>query len=88
MSICTMFKKFAKNWRASHELDVHIKKNRKLENAHGANNRILNIFNVCVIQQNETPKHHEVTPSRVITVVEELLCSWVRNYKNVNSLGN
>ncbi len=50
-----MFKKIVKIWRASHELDVHIKENRKLTtqkigNAHGANNRILNILNVCVIQ--------------------------------------
>ncbi len=51
--------KFTKNlpkiWKASHELHVHIKENRKLttqkiENAQDTNNRILNILNVCVIQ--------------------------------------
>ncbi len=47
LSICTMFKKFAENWNASHELDVHIKEKKKfttqkIEDADGANNRILN----------------------------------------------
>jgi hypothetical protein len=34
------------------------------------------------------PKHHEVTPSRAITIFQEFLCPWVTNYKSVKSLEN
>jgi hypothetical protein len=60
-----MFKKFTEIWNASHELDVHIEENKKLttqkiEDANGANNRILNLLDVCVIQHNNRSKHHKV----------------------------
>jgi hypothetical protein len=69
---------------------MHIKKNRKLttqkiEDVDGANNRILNLFNVCVIQQNGRSKHHKVTPSRARIIIEKLLHSQVTNYKNAKS---